>query len=207
MSSIYAVSYKYVDLEKHMSACVRKSFREFPHAIQEGFAVWLGLDVLMRGFVKEFLERIESEADDVDQENPCRQTHSCEQHNVADDEIRSEVGDTASVKTVGRNVAQAEMEQGWCLYLHKLVSDEDKARDDYHVRNVWGLPLKERWKLYRYWASLAIEAMKEAASSVRAHMGVIKDSIVQKQLQNDLDLLAKPLLLESPPQEQRKIVL
>ncbi|XP_064468067.1 NFX1-type zinc finger-containing protein 1-like [Ornithodoros turicata] len=198
MSAIYTVRCSYVNLEKHMSPRVQDSFRSRPYAIREGFGTWLELDALKRAFTDEFVHRTQDEnpqdqlgEDEIEEEFD----EDLETDRYDDDELYRRTGSTRATRAAGTNSAEIDKEHAWCLHLYGLVSADDRALDDQQVIDVWRLPVEERWKLYRYWASVAIEGMQGAVAEARAGVAEIKRMMEDEQLKVDLGALRKALVV------------
>ncbi|XP_064468066.1 NFX1-type zinc finger-containing protein 1-like [Ornithodoros turicata] len=198
MSAIYTVSCGYVDLERHMSRRVQDSFRRRPYAVAKGFGSWLELDALKREFTDQFVHRTQDEKPqdelgegDIEEEFD----EDLETDRYDDGELFRETGSTAAIRPTVANSAEFEKEHEWYLHLYGLVSADDKALDDYEVSNVWKLPVEERWKLYRYWASVAIQGMQGDVAEARAGVAEIKRVMEDEQLKVDLGALSNALVV------------
>ncbi|XP_064468064.1 NFX1-type zinc finger-containing protein 1-like [Ornithodoros turicata] len=201
MSGIYAVSCDYFDLEEHMSQRVQDSFSRYYSVVAKGFGTWLELSALKRDFIEELEHRTQNEKpqdelrDDKIEEEELDEDLEMDRYD--DDELYRRIGGpaaagaSAALSPNGANSAEIEKEHAWCLHLYQLVSNGDRAENDFQVTDVWNLHVQERWKLYRYWASAAIGAMQEVVAEARAGVAEIKEILVQEQLHEELSVFAK----------------
>lgn len=189
LSAIYTVSCSFPCLERYMSLQVQNSFRGMPHAIREGFRTWLELDALKNQVMQllaedtQRAEQLELGADEAGEED----FDADEFQRWQDDDDHLYRGENAAKGD--RREPLDSKEQAWCLHLYKLVSVGEKATDDFSVRDVWRLRIEDRWRLYRYWASMAVEELQKAVSEKKARLAEAKKRLEDECLRLDMACL------------------
>ncbi|XP_064486607.1 NFX1-type zinc finger-containing protein 1-like [Ornithodoros turicata] len=186
MSDIYAVRCTIQDLEAYMSADVLRSFEQWCYPASYNFSDWLELAALREEFFKGFADRIIEPKEVVEEDNFDMQDIS---KHCREDDDRLYSADISGALAGIEDEHPDALEQAWCQYGYKLVSNPDAVKDDYYVMNVWCLSFRERWRLYRYWASKAIEDIQMKITMDKAVLKKEKKTASQDSVTDDLDCL------------------
>lgn len=177
ITSVYTVATQFEFLEPYMSAQVKSSFRSRPYAIKKGFHLWLDIDSLKRMF----LENAQRDAATVPKDLYSSPDDGGGLYGMSFD----------GMDGFGVTGQLSNLDQAWCIHVHKLVSDEEKTADDTWVQDVWQLHNAHRWRLYRYWASLAIRDFQKKVDVWKGIQRAAQDDLHEAYVSRDLQYLSR----------------